>query len=183
MRDAGIIKGSLMAGSFALITAAGIALGSGCCGAGGCPLRGRKDADKAKGAHDCPDGICAVTTANAVTAAEAAQPDGYVVSTEEMVALVKAGDTILLDARAGQFDDGERIPGAQQLAPNAPEELIASTLPDKDAAIVAYCANPQCPAGQILVDRLKELGYTNLRKYVDGIAGWKQDGHSVEKAE
>ena len=88
---------------------------------------------------------------------------------------------VIVDARAGKYDDGRRIPGAKQLAPDASNEDIAKALPDKDALIVVYCVNPKCPASKQLAMRLIALGYTKVQKYPEGIEGWIKDGNKVEK--
>ncbi|PSK96536.1 hypothetical protein CLV63_111131 [Murinocardiopsis flavida] len=60
-------------------------------------------------------------------------------------------------------------------------------LPDRGAAIVTYCANPACPnpacpnSGQV-ADRLVRLGYTDVRKYREGIEDWTVAGLPTEPA-
>jgi len=85
----------------------------------------------------------------------------------------------IVDARSGKYDDGRRIPGAQQLAPDAKEEDIAKALPDKNAMIVVYCASIKCPASAELAKRLIALGYTKVHRYPSGIEGWITAGYTV----
>ncbi|GGV29103.1 hypothetical protein GCM10010182_60160 [Actinomadura cremea] len=49
-------------------------------------------------------------------------------------------------------------------------------LPDRDAAIVTYCSDPACPNSGQVADRLTALGYTNVRKYRDGVEDWVAAG-------
>ncbi len=105
------------------------------------------------------------------------------VETAALAVLVKSGvPLVLLDARTGKFDDGRRIPGAKQLSPKATAEDAAALIKAKDSLVVTYCANTKCPASGHLAERLKELGYTNVLEYPQGIEGWTKAGLSVEKA-
>jgi len=54
--------------------------------------------------------------------------------------------------------------------------------PDHAAAIVTYCSNPACPNGGRVADRLTTLGYSNVRKYREGIEDWVAAGLPTESA-
>lgn len=140
---------------------------------------------KAKGdekAAGCAGGVCAEKKADAKCGTSASN-DG-IVNTEGLSALIKAKVPLkLLDARSGKYDDGQRIPGAQQLSPDADEAIIAKALPDKNELVVTYCAGIKCPASKALSDRLKKLGYSNIIEYPQGIAGWLEAGNAVDKAQ
>ena len=61
---------------------------------------------------------------------------------------------------------------------------LASKLPsDKGALVVAYCGGPSCSAYKKAAAAAKELGYTNVKHLSAGIAGWKDAGEKLEKAE
>ncbi|MCX7847778.1 MAG: rhodanese-like domain-containing protein [bacterium] len=106
---------------------------------------------------------------------------GYrVIDTASLKALLASGEPVtVVDARSGKYDDGRRIAGAISLPANASDEAIARALPDKQAKIVTYCSNTKCPASAKLAKRLVALGYTNVHKYPDGIAGWTAAGNPV----
>ena len=87
----------------------------------------------------------------------------------------------ILDARTGKFDDGRRIAGAQVLQDVSTPEEIAAIVPEKDALIVTYCVNLQCPASAALAARLRELGYRNVLEYPAGIEGWSAAGKLEKK--
>ena len=89
---------------------------------------------------------------------------------------------VLLDARSGKYDDGQRIPGAKQMNPDATDADIAKAAPSKDALIVAYCTSLKCPASKMLAENLVKLGYKNVIKYPGGIEEWVKLGNPVEKA-
>ena len=88
---------------------------------------------------------------------------------------------IILDARTGKSDDGERITGAKSLSPEAKTEEISKVIPAKDALVVTYCAGLKCPASHKLYEHLKSKGYKNLMEFPEGIEGWKGAGQPVEK--
>jgi len=92
-------------------------------------------------------------------------------------------EVTLLDARSGKWDDGRRIPGAEQLDASASEEEVRKMLPAKDSLVVTYCANTKCNAGPKLAARLKELGYKNVIEYAAGIEGWTSEGNEIVKAD
>lgn len=46
--------------------------------------------------------------------------------------------------------------------------------------IVVYCSNESCLASKIAYEQMEAAGYTNLRRYVGGIADWMDAGYPVE---
>jgi rhodanese-related sulfurtransferase len=87
---------------------------------------------------------------------------------------------ILLDANGTESWQSGHIPGAVDFAAN--KDQLKSVLPkDKKVLVVAYCANPQCPAYHAAADAAKKLGYKNIKHLVAGIQGWKSAGEKTEK--
>lgn len=138
------------------------------CGCSGKPAK--KDADST-----CPSGVCSLSSAPKASAAHS-----HELSTFQLKAHVDAGDAILLDARSGKYDDGTRIPGAKSLNNKSTAAEIAAVIPSKDALVITYCSNLQCPASAALAKHLKELGYTHVHEYPEGIAGWRAAGGKIE---
>lgn len=86
---------------------------------------------------------------------------------------------VLLDANGTESWDRGHIPGAIDFSAN--KENLASLLPqDKNTMIVAYCANPQCPAYRAAAEAAKKLGYTNIKHLTAGIMGWRDAGEKTE---
>ncbi len=134
-------------------------------------------ADGQEKAPGCQSGVCAVTDKPALS------EEGFQLLTSgEMKRIVDSKSAIILDARTGKYDDGQRIPGAKALSPMSSKEEVSQALPDKGASIVTYCANLKCPASAALAKHLKELGYMNIKEYPEGIQGWISAGNPVEKA-
>jgi rhodanese-related sulfurtransferase len=103
------------------------------------------------------------------------------INTSGLAALIAAKvPLVILDARSGKFDDGRRIPGAKTLKADAEEAEVAKLVSDKTGLIVTYCGGLTCPASNMLAERLKKLGYSNVIEYPQGIAGWTKDGNSIE---
>ena len=126
-------------------------------------------------AANCASGSCGINKA----AASESKSEDHNISTFQLKAYVESGEAILLDARSGKYDDGFRIPGAKSLNAKSTAEEIAKVVPAKDALVVTYCSNLQCPASKALFDHLSSLGYTNLKEYPEGIAGWRAAGGKV----
>lgn len=137
---------------------------------------GEKPAPEKEG---CAGGVCMVKPA---APAPHAETHAYgEIDTRALAALIQARTPmVLLDARAGKYDDGRRIPGAKALAPGATAEQAAQVIPTKETLVVAYCTNLKCPASRLLAEQLAKLGYTNLLKYPEGIEGWAAAGMKVE---
>ena len=87
---------------------------------------------------------------------------------------------VLLDANGTDSWQSGHIPGAIDFS--AKQDDLAKLLPkDKDALIVAYCGNPQCPAYRAAAAAAKKLGYKNIKHLAAGIQGWKGAGEKTEK--
>lgn len=106
------------------------------------------------------------------------------INTEALAVLMRVKVPMLIfDARTGEYDDGRRVPGAKQLSPEATTKEIAGAIKSKEALVVAYCTNVDCPASRMLYRRLKKLGYKNVIEYPYGIEGWVKAGNKFETAE
>ena len=150
------------------------------CGSCGVEKDHAKAKDSAK-AEGCAGGVCTMEQKADGKGCPVAAKEA-VVNTEGLSTLLQSKVPLkLFDARSGKYDDGQRIPGAQQLSANADEAVIAKAIPDKSGLVVTYCAGIKCPASKALADRLKKLGYTNVIEYPQGIAGWIAAGKAVDK--
>ena len=98
------------------------------------------------------------------------------ISRDELKASIDAGTVTVVDALGGEYYAKQHLPGAIALVPGDVDARAATVLPDRDAAIVSYCSNPACPNSGQVADRLTALGYTNVRKYKEGIEDWTAAG-------
>jgi rhodanese-related sulfurtransferase len=102
------------------------------------------------------------------------------ISHTDLVAAIAGHSATILDANGSDSYKSGHIPGAIDYW--ASKDILPSLLPaDKNALIVAYCYNPQCPAYAQAAEAAEKLGYTNIRHYRPGITGWIKSGAPVEK--
>ncbi|MEV0614682.1 rhodanese-like domain-containing protein [Nonomuraea sp. NPDC050404] len=92
------------------------------------------------------------------------------------------GSVVVLDTLGGQYYAQQHLPGALSLVESEVAERVGTLLPDKDAAVVTYCTNPSCNNSKAVANRLTALGYTNVRRYVEGIEDWVAAGLPVESS-
>ena len=96
---------------------------------------------------------------------------------EELKAKLERGDDFkLVMAFDGWRFEAAHIPGS--LSVSSPAE--AADLLDQDDEIVVYCMNRHCAASKVLHRALLDAGYTNVRRYPDGILGWEEAGYPLE---
>ncbi|WP_100448199.1 rhodanese-like domain-containing protein [Glycomyces xiaoerkulensis] len=104
------------------------------------------------------------------------------ITRDELKAAVESGDVTVVDALGGEYWAKQHLPGALPLVLADVDDKASTLLPDRDAAIVTYCSNPACPNSGQVADRLTAMGYTNVRKYKEGIEDWTAAGLPVESA-
>jgi rhodanese-related sulfurtransferase len=104
------------------------------------------------------------------------------ITREELQAAIADGSATVLDALAGAYWEKQHLPGAIPLHADEVEAAHRGLLPDRDALIVTYCSNPACQNSQQVAGKLEQLGYTNVRKYREGIEDWAAAGLPLESA-
>jgi rhodanese-related sulfurtransferase len=105
------------------------------------------------------------------------------ISRADLLAAIEAGEVTVVDALGGEYWAAQHLPGAIPLVAADVPAKAAALLPSLDAAIVTYCSNPACPNSTQVAELLTRLGYTNVRKYRDGIEDWVAAGLPVESAQ
>jgi rhodanese-related sulfurtransferase len=99
-----------------------------------------------------------------------------IVTPEDVRGWQEAGEpVVILDARDAVQYGREHIPDAV----NVPYVDIraGANLPARDARIVIYCSDKDCPISGYAYEALRRLGFTNLYDMRAGIAGWKDAGY------
>jgi rhodanese-related sulfurtransferase len=104
------------------------------------------------------------------------------VTRDELKTAIDAGTVTVIDALGGEYYAKQHLPGALALIRDDVDAQAPTLLPDLDAAIVTYCSNPACPNSGQVAGRLTALGYTNVRKYREGIQDWVEAGLPTESA-
>ncbi len=101
------------------------------------------------------------------------------ISHDDLKQAIAQKNLTLVDVNGTESYKKGHIPGAMDYI--ATEGQFASKLPkEKNALVVAYCGNERCQAYRQAAAKAKELGYTNVKHYSKGIAGWKSAGEKTE---
>ena len=97
----------------------------------------------------------------------------------ENVDIVAKNDTIrVINVLDENYFADAHIPGSLNISLDNLEKDAEGW--NKDADIVIYCANYKCSASAAAVRKLMALGFTNVKAYESGMAGWAQAGLPVE---
>ena len=113
----------------------------------------------------------------AVSAFAGSYPD---ISLNDLKSAIAANNATLLDVNGPVSYANAHIPGAIDYTAHLTD--LATVLPsDKSALIVAYCGNEHCGAYARAAEAASKLGYTNVRHFRPGIAGWKKAGEPTDK--
>ncbi len=102
------------------------------------------------------------------------------ISPDELAALMAAGSApVIIDARSAFEQDANPfiIPGALlfQYRPFNQDALRASRL----QPVVIYCSCPNEISAAVLAQRMRELGFADVRPLLGGIDAWREAGHPV----
>lgn len=104
-----------------------------------------------------------------------------IITRDELTTALENQSVTLIDTLPASYYDQQHLPGAINLVLDGVEAAAAEALPDKDAPLVTYCTGPSCQNSSQVAARLRELGYTNVRKYTDGIEDWTSAGLPTER--
>jgi molybdopterin/thiamine biosynthesis adenylyltransferase/rhodanese-related sulfurtransferase len=92
--------------------------------------------------------------------------------------LFEAGDPVIVDVREQDEWDEGHIPGAIHIPRGNLESRIEAAAPDRDRAVVLYCAAGNRSA--FAAKTLEELGYDDVASLAGGFTDWKRNGFPVE---
>ena len=105
-----------------------------------------------------------------------ADPMSDHITRDELLELIDGNAVVVVESLPAPYYESGHLPGAINIPHTEVRERAAALLPDKDAAIVTYCANAACPNSAIAQTVLRKLGYTNVRKYAEGKQDWQEAG-------
>jgi rhodanese-related sulfurtransferase len=99
----------------------------------------------------------------------------------ELQARLESGDElVLIDALSPMAYAHSHLPGAINITPDWVDGRARRRIPDLDAEVIVYCADADCDSSVLVAKRLVELGYRNVRHYVEGKRDWVEAGYPVE---
>lgn len=101
------------------------------------------------------------------------------ISQAELTKAIADKSATVIDVNGTESFKAGRIPTALDF--DAIKDLGAALPTDKGALIVAYCGSEHCGAYKKAAEAATALGYTNVKHFAPGIAGWKKSGAPVEK--
>ena len=104
------------------------------------------------------------------------------ITRDELEASIRTGEALPVDALPASYYDQQHLPGAVNLVAEDVTDRAGQLLPDKHALIVTYCSNTACPNSSNVAAKLESLGYTNVRKYAEGIQDWVEAGLPTESS-
>ncbi len=105
------------------------------------------------------------------------------VTADQLLRKIEDGDDfVLVDALAPIVYAHSHLPGAINLPPAFDQDRVARRIPDRQAEIVVYCANPDCEDSVATAHRLQAVGYTNVHHYPGGKDEWRDLGLPLERA-
>ena len=76
-----------------------------------------------------------------------------------------------------KYFSGELIPGSRHVALDTIGR-VSATMP-KDATIIVYCANYDCPQSAMASRKLEALGFTDVYAYEGGLQEWEEEGYEL----
>lgn len=104
-------------------------------------------------------------------------------SIEDAVAIVEAGQHLILDARPESDYLAGRLPGALSLPQTQLLQAYPQVAPLLTPAqpILVYCSGHECDESFELSVYLRRQGFTNLVLFVGGMSEWTAAGKAVER--
>ncbi len=104
------------------------------------------------------------------------------ISRQQLLDLVNRGAAVVFEALSEQHWASGHIPGALAMPLDRIAEVAAAKAPDKNAAVVVYCASVTCKNSDIAATKLASMGYRSVAVYAGGKADWKDAGLELEVA-
>ena len=92
------------------------------------------------------------------------------------------GDALFVDARSQNDYENGHIMGAVSLPVGQCEERVEFFLNryPPEQPIVTYCSGRTCEDSHDLAQFLSDVGFTNVRIFIDGLPGWEAEGYPIE---
>jgi len=100
---------------------------------------------------------------------------------QELQFLISKGEApVLLEALPEKYYVEGHLPGAKHLPHTEVRMRASEVAPDKNAAIIVYCASSTCRNSHEAASVFEMLGYTDVSVYPGGKQDWKEAGLALE---
>jgi rhodanese-related sulfurtransferase len=98
--------------------------------------------------------------------------------------LFDAGQSVFLDARPADIYNDGHIKGAYSLPIGGFDDGIERFFEDHpfSVPIITYCTGRECQDSHELAQLLLEIGYSDVKVFIDGYPAWEDKGFPVENA-
>jgi len=104
------------------------------------------------------------------------------ITRDELKNVLESGAPLtLLEALPEKYYRHSHLPGARLFPHDQARELANELRTPRDAPIVVYCASATCTNSHKAAQTLTQLGYSNVRVYVEGKADWQAAGFELER--
>jgi rhodanese-related sulfurtransferase len=84
-------------------------------------------------------------------------------------------DLLLIDVLPREMYIKQHIPGAVNIPIKDNENFlkdVEARVESEDQLIVVYCANIKCDASEKAAQKLESAGFSNVRRFEEGLEGW-----------
>ena len=102
------------------------------------------------------------------------------ITRDEVKRRIDAGSAVVVEALPPGYYAKAHLPGALNLPVDEVAELAPILLPDKESAVIVYCADAPCRNSATVAARLAALGYRQVFDYDEGKADWIAAGLPTE---
>ncbi|WP_457553121.1 rhodanese-like domain-containing protein [Desulfobacula sp.] len=99
--------------------------------------------------------------------------------------IVQGKKRIILDVRPREIYNQGHLPFALSFPIKEFDQKIVSMLNsiNMHSALLVYCASVYCMDSHTVAQRLKSLGYDNIKLFSGGFRQWQEAGYEIEKNE
>jgi rhodanese-related sulfurtransferase len=100
------------------------------------------------------------------------------ITTDELIERMEQGASPVFDVRGDVAYEMGHIPGAKT-APLGSLVFRVARVMEADSFVTVYSEGGDCDLAAEAVERLENLGMTNVHCYTEGLQGWRSAGHEV----
>lgn len=108
--------------------------------------------------------------------------DIRIIDQDELIACLDSGMSMtLIECLSERYFNEAHLPGAIRLNHDEVLARAPDVLPDRDALVVAYCANARCRNSHMAANTLVAMDYTQVAVYAGGKQDWLDAGLRIER--